>query len=114
MPKEYKTIQEVAGPLMLVHGVENVFYDELGEIELAVGGLKDVRDCVCLHHAQTDEVICIYEGSIDDSRILFHLRHTLPKYMIPNKFIRVDHMPRNANGKLDRLLLKKLYQQTEE
>ena len=32
MPKEYKTIQEVAGPLMLVHGVENVTYDELGEI----------------------------------------------------------------------------------
>ena len=32
MPKEYRTIQEVAGPLMLVHGVENVTYDELGEI----------------------------------------------------------------------------------
>ena len=32
MPKEYKTIQEVAGPLMLVQGVENVTYDELGEI----------------------------------------------------------------------------------
>ena len=30
MPKEYRTIQEVAGPLMLVHGVENVTYDELG------------------------------------------------------------------------------------
>ena len=35
MPKEYRTIQEVAGPLMLVRGVENVTYDELGEIELA-------------------------------------------------------------------------------
>lgn len=35
MPKEYRTIQEVAGPLMLVQGVENVTYDELGEIELA-------------------------------------------------------------------------------
>ena len=35
MPKEYRTIQEVAGPLMLVSGVENVTYDELGEIELA-------------------------------------------------------------------------------
>lgn len=35
MPKEYRTIQEVAGPLMLVHGVEDVAYDELGEIELA-------------------------------------------------------------------------------
>jgi len=32
MPKEYRTIQEVAGPLMLVRGVENVAYDELGEI----------------------------------------------------------------------------------
>ena len=33
MPKEYRTIQEVAGPLMLVHGVEDVAYDELGEID---------------------------------------------------------------------------------
>ena len=36
MPKEYRTIQEVAGPLMLVQGVENVTYDELGEIELTL------------------------------------------------------------------------------
>ena len=28
MPKEYRTIQEVAGPLMLVQGVEGVTYDE--------------------------------------------------------------------------------------
>ncbi len=40
MPKEYRTIQEVAGPLMLVRGVENVSYDELGEIELAGGRNK--------------------------------------------------------------------------
>ena len=32
MPKEYRTIQEIAGPLMLVRGVEGVTYDELGEI----------------------------------------------------------------------------------
>ena len=37
MPKEYRTIQEVAGPLMMVKGVEGVAYDELGEIELASG-----------------------------------------------------------------------------
>lgn len=44
MPKEYRTIQEVAGPLMLVHGVEGVTYDELGEIELASPvRLEDVR-----------------------------------------------------------------------
>ena len=45
MPKEYRTIQEVAGPLMLVKGVEGVTYDELGEIELANG---DRRRCKVL------------------------------------------------------------------
>ena len=30
MPKEYRTIEEVAGPLMLVRGVQGVTYDELG------------------------------------------------------------------------------------
>ena len=37
MPKEYRTIQEVEGPLMLVRGVEGVTYNELGEIELFSG-----------------------------------------------------------------------------
>ncbi len=41
MPKEYRTIQEVAGPLMLVRGVEDVAFDELGEIELADGETED-------------------------------------------------------------------------
>ncbi len=45
MPKEYRTIQEVAGPLMLVQGVEGVTFDELGEIELANG---DMRRCKVL------------------------------------------------------------------
>ena len=35
MIKEYKTISEVVGPLMLVKDVENVTYDELGEIDAA-------------------------------------------------------------------------------
>ena len=45
MPKEYRTIQEVAGPLMMVQGVENVTYNELGEIELANG---ETRRCKVL------------------------------------------------------------------
>ena len=45
MPKEYRTIQEVAGPLMLVRDVEGVTYDELGEIELANG---ETRRCKVL------------------------------------------------------------------
>ena len=45
MIKEYRSIQEVAGPLMLVTGVEGVKYDELGEIELSSG---ETRRCKVL------------------------------------------------------------------
>ena len=40
MRKEYKTIREVVGPLMLVDGVEGVKYDELVEIEEAGGDVR--------------------------------------------------------------------------
>ncbi|MBP3736834.1 MAG: V-type ATP synthase subunit B, partial [Lachnospiraceae bacterium] len=43
MPKEYRTIQEVAGPLMMVRGVEGVAYDELGEIDLSDGEKRRCR-----------------------------------------------------------------------
>lgn len=43
MIREYKTIEEVAGPLMLVRRVEGVKYDELGEIELPDGSVRRCR-----------------------------------------------------------------------
>lgn len=45
MIKEYKTIQEIAGPLMLVRQVESVTYGELGEIVLQNG---ETRRCKVL------------------------------------------------------------------
>ncbi len=49
MLKEYKSIQEVVGPLMLVTGVEGVKYDELVEIEqdngeIRMGKVLEVKD----------------------------------------------------------------------
>ena len=49
MYKEYKTIKEVVGPLMLVEGVEGVKYDELVEVtqengEVRRGKVLEVRD----------------------------------------------------------------------
>ena len=45
MIREYKTIQEISGPLMVVDRVRGVTYDELGEIELSDG---TVRRCQVL------------------------------------------------------------------
>ena len=72
MPKEYRTIQEVAGPLMLVHGVENVTYDELGEIELASG---EVRRCKVLEINGEDALVQLFENStginLSNSKVRF-------------------------------------------
>ena len=62
MPKEYRTIQEVAGPLMLVHGVEGVTYDELGEIELASG---ETRRCKVLEVNGSDVLVQLFENGLN-------------------------------------------------
>ena len=54
MAREYRTIEEVAGPLMLVRGVENVKFDELAEIELPNG---EVRHCKVLEIDGTDALV---------------------------------------------------------
>ena len=72
MPKEYRTIQEVAGPLMLVRGVENVTYDELGEIELASG---ETRRCKVLEINGSDALVQLFENStginLSNSKVRF-------------------------------------------
>ena len=72
MPKEYKTIQEVAGPLMLVKGVEGVAYNELGEIELSSG---EKRRCRVLEINGTDALVQLFESAtginLSDSKVRF-------------------------------------------
>lgn len=60
MPREYRTIEEVAGPLMLVRGVSNVTYNELGEIELANG---ERRRCKVLEIDGSNALVQLFESS---------------------------------------------------
>ena len=60
MAKEYRTIQEVAGPLMLVQGVEDVAYSEMAEIELANG---EVRRCKVLEINGSDALVQLYDAA---------------------------------------------------
>ena len=72
MPKEYRTIQEIAGPLMLVQGVEGVTYNELGEIEFASG---EKRRCKVLEIDGTNAMVQLFESSTginpQDSKVRF-------------------------------------------
>ena len=60
MIKEYKTIREIASPLMVVEHVEGVTYDELGEIELPNG---DVRRCKVLEVEGDKAVVQLFESA---------------------------------------------------
>ncbi len=72
MPKEYRTIQEVAGPLMLVRGVSDVAYDELGEIELASG---ERRRCKVLEINGGNALVQLFESAsginLENSKVRF-------------------------------------------
>ena len=77
MPREYRTIQEVAGPLMLVKGVEGVAYDELGEIELFNG---EKRRCKVLEINEGNALVQLFESStgisLESSKVRF-LGHSM-------------------------------------
>ena len=60
MIKEYKTIREIASPLMVVDGVEGVTYDELGELELPNG---EVRRCKVLEVEGNKAVVQLFESA---------------------------------------------------
>lgn len=72
MPKEYRTIEEISGPLMLVKGVEDVSYNELGEIELASG---EKRRCKVLEIDGSNALVQLFESSaginLADSKVRF-------------------------------------------
>jgi V/A-type H+-transporting ATPase subunit B len=61
MLKEYRSIAEVAGPLMLVQNVEGVTYNELGEIELYNG---EVRRCKVLEVNGSNALVQLFESSV--------------------------------------------------
>jgi V/A-type H+-transporting ATPase subunit B len=60
MIKEYRTISEVVGPLMLVKDVEDVTYDELGEILMPSG---ETRLCKVLEVNGHNALVQLFEAS---------------------------------------------------
>lgn len=99
MPKEYRTIQEVAGPLMLVREVEGVTFQELGEIELANG---ETRRCRVLEIDGSNAMVQLFENSaginLADSKVRF-LGHGIELGVSPDMLGRIfDGMGRPMDG----------------
>jgi V/A-type H+-transporting ATPase subunit B len=99
MSKEYKTIREVVGPLMLVDHVENVKYDELVRIKQANG---EERIGKVLEINEDKALVQLFDSSqglrISDAKVRF-LGHGIQLKLSPDILGRVfDGMGRPIDG----------------
>ncbi|MFT4927261.1 MAG: amino acid adenylation domain-containing protein, partial [Phenylobacterium sp.] len=84
---------------------------EPGEIENALMAQESVRQAVVVALEQTDgKVLAAYVVSepgaiMDDTGLRAGLAETLPEYMIPASFNKIDQVPLTINGKLDKQAL---------
>ena len=83
---------------------------EPGEIEAALKKVDRIKDACVKDHTRPDgqTVICAYyvsDEEISEDVIKASLSERLPSYMIPAYYAKMDKLPVNANGKLDRKAL---------
>lgn len=82
---------------------------ELGEIETALGAVDGVVTACCVYDDVNDRIVCFYKGSIDSNDLLRAVTSKLPQYMVPSDYIKLNSLPMNANGKIDRKKLRNDY-----
>lgn len=82
---------------------------ELGEIENAILAIEGINNACCVFNEDNSDIIAIYSGNNNEQEIERTLENILPKYMLPNRFIKLASLPMNMNGKIDRPLLKEKY-----
>jgi amino acid adenylation domain-containing protein len=94
---------------------------ELGEIETALNSMAKLQECAVVA-IPTDNfggwmICCAYvvrageEVSLNNLRE--HLKKLVPNYMFPARWMAYDALPKNANGKVDRPLLKARFAKEE-
>ena len=79
---------------------------ELGEIETAALAVEGIKQACCLYDTARSRIVLFYAGAKSDEELKELLPAYIPHYMIPNRFVKMDEIPLNMNGKLDRVWLK--------
>lgn len=96
---------------------------ELGEIESALNTIAGVGECavVAVQTAgfEGHTICCAYSpaegyGDLLPKEVRTHLSALLPSYMLPARWNVMSVLPRNPNGKVDRVRLKELFLAEQE
>ena len=83
---------------------------ELGEIEAALNAFKELKECAVVavptEGFESNVICCAYvpqeNMQVTNAEIRQKLSAFLPAYMLPARWSNFMHLPKNANGKIDR------------
>ena len=73
---------------------------ELGEIEQISLKQEGINQVCCIY--DKDRIQLFYSGELDKREVSELLKVRMPSYMLPNKIIKLENLPINSNGKIDR------------
>lgn len=86
---------------------------ELEEIENALNSINTIQESAVIyidnHNYKSKIIACLQSIENDVNKINSEISKHLPHYMIPDKIDFYEHLPKNQNGKIDRLALKTNY-----
>jgi acyl-coenzyme A synthetase/AMP-(fatty) acid ligase len=88
---------------------------ELGEIESALSAIEGVRECavvgVDLDGFEGTAICAAYAGdaALEPPALRRALTAALPAYMLPARWLTLDALPKNQNGKIDRPALREQF-----
>lgn len=87
---------------------------ELGEIEVAVNAIDGVTNAACIFDNEQDRLV-LYYTTVDGQPmdIINLVKERIPVYMFPEVVNHLPQMPYNLNGKIDRIELKKRYDEQQ-
>ncbi|MDO4262128.1 MAG: amino acid adenylation domain-containing protein [Eubacteriales bacterium] len=79
---------------------------ELGEIEVNAAMVPDVHMAACIYDPDRAKILLFYTGELSEAELTGRLKERLPRYMLPNRTVRLAQMPLTPNGKTDRMALR--------
>jgi amino acid adenylation domain-containing protein len=94
---------------------------ELGEIEAALHSVQALRESAVVAAAtqgfESVAICCAYSPApgvkITPIQLRDLLKAKVPAYMLPSRWMELEELPRNANGKTDKSVLKELFSNQE-
>ena len=89
---------------------------ELGEIETALNAISDIGECAVVGVEtggfEGTAIGCAYAPAngtpVEPTRLRTDLSAVLPSYMLPSRWLTLERLPKNVNGKIDRKALREL------